>query len=103
MPYRINGIGTTISPVPGEGNFSVSMLWFTFLFIPIVPLGWRLIKGARGSRYHVIKRLTYAEVRENVGVKGLWLTVAFGYASGFAMLFAFGFAIFFLYLLRNAL
>jgi len=44
MPYRINGTGTIISPMPTEGGISIAMKWFTIAFIPLIPLGWQLIQ-----------------------------------------------------------
>lgn len=78
MTYRINGTGTTISPMPNIGQYSIAMYWFTFFFMPIIPLGWRLVKGVGHNKYVVLKRLRYTEVKQAIGTQGMLLTLAYG-------------------------
>lgn len=86
MTYRINGIGTTISPMPISGGISIAMKWFTFLFIPLIPLGWQLIKAEESNflsqKYVILKPLTYQEVKKVLGIKGMFITVAYSFSCG---------------------
>lgn len=79
MPYRINGTGTTIAPMPVEGEYTITMHWFTFFFIPLIPLGWQLVKGTALEKYFVIRKLSYKEVKSTIGIRGMILTILYGY------------------------
>ena len=97
MTYRINGTGTTISPMPICGGISIAMKWFTFFFIPLIPLGWQLIHAEErdfmSQKYVILKPLTYQEVKKALGTKGMLLTVAYSFSCGIvAMLLFFVFA-----------
>lgn len=87
MPYRINGTGTTISPLPAPGKHSITMHWFTLLFIPVIPLGWQLVKGTGYEQYCIIKELSYSEVKNIIGTKGMLLTIGYGYFVNILTLF----------------
>lgn len=80
MTYRVNGIGTTIAPMPSYGEHSISMHWFTIFFIPVIPLGWVLVSGTDvHNQYRIIKKMSYSEVHKNMGMKGMILTVGYGF------------------------
>ena len=93
MTYRINGTGTTISPMPICGGISIAMMWFTFFFIPLIPLGWRLVHAEESNfmsqKYVILKRLTHQEVKKSLGTKGMLLTVAYSYACGIGVMLLF--------------
>jgi hypothetical protein len=91
----MNGTGTTISPMPAYGELSIAMKWFTLFFIPLIPLGWQLVQaGAKegdivnwsSTQYIIKKRLTYSEVKEKLGLKGMLLTLAYSYCTGIGAL-----------------
>lgn len=95
MTYRINGTGTTISPMPAYGELAIAMKWFTLFFIPLIPLGWGIVQaGAREGdvingasiEYVVKKQLTYHEVKEMLGFKGMVLTLVYSYCAGIGTL-----------------
>lgn len=87
MTYRVNGCGTTISPIPPAGEYSIAMHWITVLFVPIIPIGWVLILGAEhNNEYYVIKKMTYSEVYKTIGSKGMWLTIGYGVFTNILML-----------------
>jgi len=95
MTYQINGTGTTITPMPAYGELSIAMKWFTLFFIPLIPLGWQLIQAgtkegdiviSSTTKYIIIKRLTYNEVKEKLGIKGMLLTLAYSYWAGIGSL-----------------
>ena len=82
MPYRMNGCGTTVSPMPDKGAYSVAMQWVTLFFVPIIPLGFVFIKGAGGGSYYILKKLSYKEAKKALGMKGLILTLGYGIIVG---------------------
>lgn len=95
MTYRLNGTGTTISPMPAYGELSIAMKWFTLFFIPLIPLGWRLVQAGTtegdiisgtSTQYVIKKRLTYSEVKEMLGYKGMVLTFVYSYCKGIGAL-----------------
>lgn len=91
MSYRINGFGTTVSPTPDEGAYSIAMRWITIFYIPVIPLGFILIRGAGGNSYYILKHVTYSEAKKTLGVKGILLTVGYAFFIGaiFATVFLF--------------
>ncbi|HEO1391268.1 hypothetical protein ACF0MN_10850 [Legionella pneumophila] len=91
MTYRINGTGTTISPMPKSGELSIAMKWFTLFFIPLLPLGWVLVQAGEregdiinylSTKYTILKKLTYSEVKDSLGLKGMMLTISYSYCTG---------------------
>ena len=101
MSLIINGIGTTIAPIPPQGQYSLATEWISF-FIPIFPLGFSVIKGGDSrstigwsqKKYTVIEKLSYADVAKKLGTKNMLLALARNYILNAWMLvvFAIGFA-----------
>jgi hypothetical protein len=59
----VNGCGTWIHPIPSEGEVEVALSWFCLLYIPIIPLGYSIIKGQGGDSYSIIKKLKWSEMK----------------------------------------
>lgn len=93
MTYRMNGTGTTLSPMPISGGISIAMKWFTFFFIPLIPLGWQLIHAEESNffsqKYVILKPLTYQEVKKTLGTKGMLLTVGYSFFCGIGVMLLF--------------
>lgn len=81
MPLRINGIGTTITPIPSKDAYAFAIGWVTILFIPIIPLGFSLIKGAGNGKYYIIDKLSYREVTQRLRLEGILLALRRNYAQ----------------------
>ena len=96
MPYRVNGIGTTMTPIPKQGQYSVAIHWFTVFFIPVLPLGWQVIQGAGGNSYYVVKRISFQQARESLGVVGVARVIAWSMGINLAM-FTFAVLVIFLF------
>lgn len=93
MPHRINGCGVTVAPIPSKNNFSMAMQWVTLFFIPLIPLGFILIKGAGDQSYYIIKKVSYSKAYKFLGLKGFVSTLSYAFVIGFLMLIAFLFCI----------
>ncbi len=100
---RINGIGITISPVPGKMQHSISMQWFTFLFIPILPLGLYYITGIDDEKFVINCPITLKEYHKKYGTKKLISIICFGYFEGILTLVGLLLVIMLITWLRNTL
>jgi hypothetical protein len=90
MLHRVNGIRTTVTPIPTQGQYSIVMRWLTIFFIPLVPLGWQFIRGAGGKNYYIVKDISYASAYQLLGTKGVILTLSYGMSISLSILIAFG-------------
>lgn len=101
MTRRINGIGTTISPFPAKHQYSISMHWFTFFYIPLIPLGWIFVEGHGDQQYKIIREIKFTEAKKVLGTKGIIMTLAFGYAAGIIYLAGFSLLMYIIYLIKQ--
>jgi len=71
-----------MSPQPNCGEYSLSMHWFTILFLPIIPLGWHFIVGGEEQNsYHIIKKASWSDATQSLGMRGVVMTIVYAYAT----------------------
>lgn len=79
--FRINGIGPTLLGqlrYPYVEPYYIAMQFFTFLFIPLFPLGFYVVKAGDGNSYYFIGKIRHADLRAYAGPEGmrsLWLSL----------------------------
>ncbi|HET7460597.1 MAG TPA: hypothetical protein VFJ82_05100 [Longimicrobium sp.] len=79
--YRINGVGSTLLGqlrYPYAEPYYIAMQFFTFLFVPLFPLGFYVVKDGGGNSFFFIGKIRYADLRAYAGPDGmrsLWLSL----------------------------
>lgn len=79
--FRINGVGPTLLGqlrYPYVEPYYIAMQFFTFLFLPLFPLGFYVVKPGEGNSYYFIGKVRYADLRAYAGPDGmrsLWLSL----------------------------
>lgn len=93
MTSRVNGCGTTLSLLPDKGAYSLAIKWFTLFYIPIIPMGFRLIKGNGGNEYIELGKVKYKYVVEKLGKEFVKRQLIHDFVNGVINLLVFGLAI----------
>ncbi len=61
MTTSVNGIGTTIAPMPKQGEERLSVIWCIFGHMPLYPLAWVMVRGEGSSVYTLFSKSNRAE------------------------------------------
>ncbi|HET7232208.1 MAG TPA: hypothetical protein VFJ16_19530 [Longimicrobium sp.] len=79
--FRVNGIGPTLLGqlrYPYVEPYYIAMQFFTFVFVPLFPLGVYVVKAGEGNSYYFVGKIRYADLRAYAGPEGmrsLWLSL----------------------------
>ncbi len=88
----VNGTGLTLAGtllLPGIRDARIAGYWFTFLFLPLLPLRLYVVSGSYPGPYRFHGAIKFRHVYQAYGSRAVWL-VASAWLQGIGMLVLFG-------------